>query len=129
MDCGIAMVAMRAGLPYTKAKAFCPKRDYSYEGMTVREMITALEASTGQEWGIKSRVYPTPMRHYNPRISTGLAVVTWTSPTSAIAYVHFINIHKGRIYDPTLERSVKLDEYKAHPTHRKWMVVCELYEK
>lgn len=109
-DCGIACIAMVAGLSLKQAYTYTPKLDYDNEGMWMGQILTALRKATRRaktRWKLYKRTYPMPFRHWTPRIARGILLIVKLSNAANPADLHVVAYDGYRILDPSAKKLSK----------------------
>jgi hypothetical protein len=104
IDCGLAVAAMLAGVPYRKAMRADPN-PYAERGLSTREMIELLAALTGCAWRASR------MQYGRPIIAAKLPPLCAVVIRANAKFGHWIAVKQCSIYDPEMSASARAQDY------------------
>lgn len=119
-DCGVATIAMAAGVAYERVlESVAP--DCFVHGLWSGEMLHALLKITGRDWSLAEFDGETTLKDFD--FPEGPAIVCIDRPEMAHYWArHYAVVAGNVIYDPLLKAPLSMEEAKGDH-HGAWRVV------
>lgn len=124
--CGVAAVAMVAGLTYKQSLSFFKSNSYEDDGVWTGHVLSALRKATrSKKWKLQTHTVAVPFRLWTPKVQRGVILMMRPLP-SGNSYSHFVAYENGRLFDPDEPRSVSLTSAKHQKIWRPWLIIAEI---